>query len=304
MSYSVEDLRLFALVSATGNLSQAARELDLLPATASAAIKRLEARLEARLFERSTRHMRLTPQGEMFLDYCRDALVLLEQGEALLGASAGRIRGKLRVAAPADWGRNVLAPMLDPFLRKHSGLTVILQCDDRSTDLFRDPVDLAFRYGRLEDASFVSQQLAENRRVAVASPAYLKKRGTPATPEDLPRHNCLVHSMNQGTSNTWRFSKGRKQIEVTVHGDRVADDGGLVREWAVAGVGIAYKSHLDVAADLAAGRLVALFPELLGADWPLHAVYPHRNSLGPAARALLAHVAAHCVRARTVDAGA
>ena len=160
----------------------------------------------------------------------------------------------------------------------------------QSSIVFSDPVDLAFRYGPLDDASFVSQRVADNRRVAVAAPAYLKRRGTPASPEDLKRHNCLVHSTNQGTSNTWRFSKGRQAIEVTVHGDRVADDGGLVREWAVAGVGIAYKSRLDAAADLEAGRLVALFPELLGADWPLHAVYPHRASLAPAARALLAYV--------------
>lgn len=290
MSYTTEDLKLFALVADTGNLSQAARELDILPATASAAIKRLEARLDARLFERSTRHMRLTPAGEMFLDYCRDALALLEQGEALLGANAGRIQGKLRIAAPADWGRNVLSPMLDAFLRKHPGVTAILQCADRSTDLFRDPVDLAFRYGRLEDASFVSQRLAENRRVVVAAPSYLKKHGKPATPADLDRHNCLVHSTSQGTSNTWRLSKGRRMAEVTVHGDRVADDGGLVREWAVAGYGIAYKSRLDAAADLAAGRLVALFPDYMGADWPLHVLYPHRRSLGPAARALLALV--------------
>jgi DNA-binding transcriptional LysR family regulator len=290
MSYSIEDLRLFALVADTGNLSQAARELDLLPATASAAIKRLEQKLGARLFERSTRHVRLTPQGEMFVDYCRDALVLLEQGEALLGASGGRVQGKLRVAAPADWGRNVLARMLEPFLRRHTGVTLVLQCGDRSADLFRDPVDLAFRYGRLEDASFVAQLLAENRRVVVAAPEYLKRRGTPAVPQDLQRHNCLVHSTSQGTSNTWRFSKGRKQFEVTVHGDRVADDGGLVREWAVDGAGIAYKSRLDVAADLEAGRLVAMFPDLQGADWPLQAVYPHRNSLSPAARAMLAFV--------------
>jgi DNA-binding transcriptional LysR family regulator len=290
MSYFVEDLRLFALVADTGNLSQAARELDLLPATASAAIKRLEARLDARLFERSTRHMRLTPQGEMFLEYCRDALALLEQGEALLGANAGRIQGKLRVAAPADWGRNVLAPMIDGFLRRHGGVKLVLHCADRSTDLFRDPVDLAFRYGPLEDASYVAQRLAANRRVVVAAPEYLRRRGTPAAPEDLKRHNCLVHSTSQGTSNTWRFSRGRKLVEVTVTGDRVADDGGLVREWAVAGAGIAYKSQLDAAADLAAGRLVALFPDYTGADWPLQVVYPHRSSLGPAARALLAHV--------------
>lgn len=290
MSYSTADLQLFALVADTGNLSQAARELDLIPATASAALKRLEGQLGARLFERSTRHMRLTPQGEVFLDYCRDALTLLEQGAALLGQSAGKVQGKLRVSAPADWGRNVLAPMTDGFLKTYPGVTLILSCSDRSADLFRDPVDLAFRYGELEDASHVSQRVAPNRRAVVASPVYLRKHGTPSTPQDLARHNCLVHSLSQGTSNTWRFTQGRKAVEVKVHGNRVSDDGGVVREWAVAGEGIAYKSLLDVAADLKAKRLVVLFPELQGQDWPLHALYPHRSSLSPAARALLAYV--------------
>jgi DNA-binding transcriptional LysR family regulator len=288
--YSISDLRLFALVADTGNISQAARLLDLQPAAASAAIKRLEERLDARLFERSTRQMRLTAEGELFLDYCRDALVLLDQGEAMLGHSRGRIQGKLRVAAPADFGRNVLAPMLEPFLDAHPALTLLLQCADQRADLFRDPVDIAFRYGQLDDASFVSQQLLENRRVAVASPAYLRQHGTPRTPADLARHRCLTHSLTGGEVNLWRFGGGEGAAEVRVRGARVADDGGMVREWAVAGCGIAYKSQLDVAADIAAGRLVVLFGELQGQDWPLHAVYPHRVSLSPAARALLAFV--------------
>lgn len=289
--YSTSDLSLFVLAAETGNLSQAARELDLQPAAASAALKRLEQRLDARLFDRSTRHVRLTAQGEVFLDYCRDALILLEQGSALLGHEKGKVRGKLRVSAPADLGRNVLSPMLAPFLARHPGLTLVLQCSDRSADLFRDPVDLAFRYGQLEDASFVSQRLADNRRLLVAAPAYLKRHPAPRTPDELARHQCLIHSLSQGMSNTWRFQQGRRTVELKVHGQRVSDDGGMVREWAVAGHGIAYKSRLDVHADLAAGRLVQLLPELRGEDWPLHAIYPHRASLPPAARALLAWVA-------------
>ncbi|HEU4851078.1 MAG TPA: LysR family transcriptional regulator [Telluria sp.] len=281
---------MFVRIADTGNLSQAARELDMQPATASAALKRLEERLDTRLFERSTRSMRITPQGALFLDYCRDALVLLEQGEAVLGHARDRIQGKLRITAPADFGRNVLAPMISDFMDEHPGVTLVLQCSDRSADLFRDPVDLAFRYGQLDDASYVSKLLAQNRRVVVAAPAYLAAHGTPSEPQELVRHNCLVHSLSQSTANVWRFTEGRKPLEVKVHGDRVADDGGMVRDWAVQGKGIAYKSWLDARGDVEAGRLVVLFPGLTGEDWPLHAVYPHRSSMAPAARALLAFV--------------
>lgn len=288
--YSISDLRLFALVASTGNISKAARLLDQQPAAASAAIKRLEERLDTRLFERSTRQMRLTAEGELFLDYCRDALALLDQGEALLGNTRGRIQGKLRVAAPADFGRNVLAPMLEAYLRKHPALTLVLQCSDQRSDLFREPIDVAFRYGSLDDASFVSQLLLANRRMVVASPAYLRERGTPRTPYELVRHACLTHSLTGGESNVWRFTGAEGEVVVRVRGTRVTDDGGLVREWAVAGCGIAYKSWLDARADIEAGRLVVLFDELQGESWPLHAVYPHRVSLSPAARGLLAHV--------------
>ena len=289
--HSIADLSLFVLVADTGNLSQAARELGMQPATASAALKRLEERLDTRLFERTTRSMRITAHGQLFLDYCRDALVLLEQGEAVLGHARDRLQGKLRMTAPADFGRHVLAPMVSDFMALHPGVTLILQCADRSADLFRDPVDLAFRYGRLDDASYVSKQLARNRRVVVAAPSYVAKQAAPGTPQDLLRHNCLIHSLSQSTSNTWRFTKGRTPFEVKVHGDRVADDGGLVREWAVAGHGVAYKSWLDVRADVEAGRLEVLLGAFTGEDWPLHAVYPHRSSIAPAARALLAFVA-------------
>lgn len=286
--HAISDLRLFVLVADAGNLSQAARELDMNPATASAALKRLEERLDTRLFERTTRSMRLTAQGEVFLEYCRDALLLLEQGEALLGHAQGRLRGRLRISAPADFGRHVLSPLLGRFMERHPGINLTLQCSDRWADLFRDPVDLALRYGRLEDASYVSQLLLPNRRVVVAAPSYLARHGRPAAPAELVRHNCLVHSLNQGVHNTWRFTAGREEIAVKVRGDRVTDDGGVVREWAVAGAGIAYKSWLDARADIGAGRLEVLFPELEGEDWPLHAVYPHRLSVAPGARALLA----------------
>ncbi len=200
------------------------------------------------------------------------------------------MQGQLRLSAPADFGRHVLAPLLNQFQQAQPGIVLTLHCTDQHSDLIRDPVDMAFRYGRLLDSSLVAQTLAENRRVLVAAPAYLQRHGVPATAAALAGHNCLVHNLNRRLSNTWRFGSGKHLLEMEVQGDRVSDDGGIVRDWAVAGCGIAYKSMIDVRADLAAGRLVTVLAQLDGEDWPLSVVYPHRASLSPLAHAVLAHV--------------
>lgn len=294
--YSTLDLKIFVRTADHRSLSKAARELSLLPATASASLKRLELRLQTRLFERSTRSMRLTQQGELFLEYCRNALALLDEGESMLGvlgAGGDKLRGRIRLSAPSDLGRGVVRPLLDAFQAMHPDVTLALQLSDRDSDLIRDPVDLALRYGGLSDSSLISQQLASNRVVVVAAPAYLERHGSPRTPQDLERHNCLLFYLKRGLHNVWRFHAGDETIEVKVRGDRSADDGGVVREWAVAGIGIAVKSRLDVQADLLAGRLVTLLDAYLGDDYPLHALYPHRQSVPPATRALVAYLREH-----------
>ncbi|HEY8607824.1 MAG TPA: LysR family transcriptional regulator [Noviherbaspirillum sp.] len=286
--YSIADLQLFVRTADTGSLTRAARELGLLPATASAALKRLEQKLDARLFERSTRSLRLTPRGEIFLDYCRGALALLAEGEALLAAGAAQVRGDLRVSAPSDLGRQRLLPWFDIFQAAHPGVRLGLQLSDQVSDLFRDAVDVAIRYGKLEDSSLLSQPLARNWRVVVAAPSYLARHGTPVHPRELADHNCLLYHRKSGLFNTWRFTVAGAPLEVRVRGDRMADDGGIARNWALAGHGIADKSWLDVQDDVKAGRLVTILDGYTGEDYPLQAVYPHRKSASPAARALVA----------------
>lgn len=285
--YQFADLKLFLRIAETGNLSSAARDLGLLAATASASLKRIERQLDCRLFERTTRSMRLTQQGELFRAYCRSALQALADGEAALNGSRKALHGQLRISAPADWGRNVLRRWLDDFQEAHPQLGLTLQCSDYRSDLFRDPFDLAFRYGRLDDSALIAQQLASNQRILVASPAYIEQHGAPKTLEALRQHNCLLHNLNQLRTNIWRFPGTQGITEITVSGNRVADDGGLVRAWAVDGRGIACKSELDVREDLLAGRLVRLLPHLRGPDWPLYAIYPHRDSVSPAVRAII-----------------
>jgi DNA-binding transcriptional LysR family regulator len=290
--YATTDLQLLIHTADTGSLSQAARILGILPATASASLKRVEQRLNTRLFARSTRSMRLTPEGEIFLEYCRDALALLQEGETLLSSGKDAIQGHIRLSMPSDIGRNVLFPWLNEFQALHPAVKFTMQFSDRVADLFRDAVDVAIRSGKLADSSLVSQQLATGRRVLVASPDYLRRHGTPQTPDDLVRHNCLLFYLKQGLFNQWRFQNGKQAIDVKVQGDRMTDDASIAREWAVAGVGIAYKSWIDVRSDVRAGRLATVLDAYCREEIPLNAVYPHRNSASPTVRALVAFLRA------------
>ncbi len=172
----------------------------------------------------------------------------------------------------------------------HRELRVHLQCVDRFVDIFQEPFDMTFRYGRLSDSSYISRTLGRNRRLIVAAPDYLARHGRPSRVEELAQHNCLVHGLDAGGTNTWRLADRQKPVLVKVRGNRSSDDGALIHAWALAGAGIAYKSRLDVHADLAAGRLVHLFPELTGEDWPLRVIYPHRASPSLAARTLASFV--------------
>lgn len=285
--YAITDLQLFIHTADSGSLSQAARMLEILPATASASLKRLEQRLKVRLFARSTRSMRLTPEGEIFLEYCRDALALLQEGESMLSSNKQAIQGHIRLSMPSDIGRHVLLPWLNDFQRQHPEVKFTMQFSDRIADLFRDAVDVAIRSGKLEDSSLVSQQLASGRRVLVASPAYLELHGVPQTPQDLVRHNCLLFYLKQGLFNQWRFQNGKQALDIKVQGDRMTDDAAIARQWAVAGVGIAYKSWIDVRDDVRAGRLATVLDDYCQEQIPLNAVYPHRNSASPTVRALL-----------------
>lgn len=288
--HSLADLQLFVRTADNGSLSKAARELGLSAAAASAGLKRLEERLGTLLFVRSTRSMRLTLDGELFLEYCRQSLAMLAEGEALLGGGKQAVRGPVRLSMPSDLGRRVLLPWLNDFQKRYPSVTLTLHFSDRLSDLHKEPVDVAIRYGRLDDSSLVSQQLCSNRRVVVAAPAYLKRHGVPKTPNELAGHNCLLYYLKSGLFNVWRFLARGETFEVKVRGDRMADDAGIVREWAVAGAGIAYKSLLDVQQDLAGGKLVTVLDSFAGDDYPLHAVYPHRAAVSPAARALVAYL--------------
>lgn len=290
---ALDDLQLFVRVADTGNMSQVARQLGLTPAAASATIKRLEAGLQVTLFERSTRSLRLTQAGESYLGYCRQALELLEEGSSHVRAGREGLSGLIHVSAPSDLGRAVLHEAFNQFQARYPGIVLVLHLSDSLQNLYREQIDLSLRYGALQDSSLVARPLAENRAVLCAAPAYLKKNGKPETLADLQQHNCLRLYRNGQLHSHWRLQKDGELHTVSVSGDRAADDGALARQWALDGLGIAFKSWIDVRSDIEAGRLLQVLPDHNGEPYPLCAVMPSRQFQPARVRALADFLAEH-----------
>jgi len=283
----IEDLLIFVRAAECGGLSAAARELDMAPAAASASLKRLEAALQVRLFVRSTRSLRMTAEGERYLVHARQALRAIEEGAASVARDGHTVAGELNLSLPSDLGRNILLPWLDTFQEQYPEIRFRIRISDRVADLYRQPVDVAIRYGAPEDSSMVALPLAShNRRVLCASPDYLQRHGMPKKIADLQHHNCLRFVLGETIYDRWAFHRHRETETIAVQGDRISDDADLVRRWALAGKGIAYKSGLDIAPDLRSGRLLALLTAYQGEPAPLNLVCAHRLMLSPAVVAL------------------
>jgi len=290
-----DDLALFVRTAELGSLSAAARELDCSPAVASAALKRLEAQLQARLLLRSTRSLRLTAEGEQYLAHARAALLSLESGRQQLAGAKDEISGVLQIAAPSDFGRNALLPWLDQFQAERPQLSLRLLLSDRNADLFRQPVDIALRYGEPEDSSLVALPLAaDNLRVLCGAPAYFARHGKPRAPAELRRHNCLLYMLGGRVHERWSFTAGKQREALTVSGNRVSDDADVVRRWAVAGQGLVYKSWLDVAGDVQAGRLEVALGDWQGEPTPLNLICAHRDQLSGPVRLLREFLQQRC----------
>jgi len=292
---SILDLEVFARTADTGSLSAAARGLGLTPAAASIALKRLETRLGTRLLARSTRSMRLTEEGRRYLDSVREALTALAEGEQALKQQSQGLTGLLQLAAPSDFGRNVVLGWLDEFKLEHPHIRLQLLLNDSNADLFRDTVDIALRFGVPRDSSLVALPVVpDHQRLPCASPDYLARHGTPRTPAELAQHNTLRY-MRQGRANsTWYFRQGTRLQEVEVTGDYLSDDGEIVRRWALAGHGIAYKANLDIARDLKAGRLVQLLPDWQGEPTPFNLMCPHRLQVSERVKVLHRFLQGRC----------
>lgn len=305
---NLNDYRIFIETARLGSISACARQMDITPATASASIKRLEAELDAALFVRSTRSLRLSPAGEKFLPLCREALSLFDEAAMTVKGDGHTLSGQIRLSSPSDFGRNILLPWLDDFMELHPNIKVQLHLSDSYADLYGQQIDLALRYGMPKDSGLIAMPIVPNSEVVLcASPTYLKKYGVPQHPQELTKHNCLCLAHQDRYNTSWQFNRLQDgkliSLKVDVSGNRMSKDGDAVRRWAVAGKGIARKSYLDIAKDVKNGSLTII--KFAGSGWqqesyPLYLLCAERRLLNPTIRALKEHLLT-CVQTLKCD---
>lgn len=282
----LKQIETFVSVASRGSLTAAAAAEGVAPGVVSRRLDALEARLGVKLLLRTTRRVTLTFEGSAYLEDCQRILRELGDAEASVSLGGVKARGHLRVSAPAGFGRRHVAPLVMQFLDAHPEVTVNLDLSDRLVDLANEGIDCAIRVGELSDSSLVSIRLAENRRVVVASPAYLEKHGTPRTLADLARHNCLSLGQQRG----WLFRVDSETVSIKVSGQLECNDGAVLHEWALAGRGLAWRSMWEVGEDLQQGRLVPLLDEFAAPPTGIYAVFPQRKYLPLRVRLLIDHL--------------
>lgn len=282
----LEDLDVVLKVAEFRSITAAAASLDMRTGTASAALKRVEAELGMALFIRTTRQVRLSNAGEKYLPQCQQALQILSQAKQNIKEELDVIEGELRIAVSSDLGRNLVMPWLDEFMDDYPGLSLRSHVSDSNIDFYRDSVDIALRYGFPNDANLYGFKICNVPRLICATPEYLNTKGEPKHPQELAEHNGLHYQLHDVVHDVWHFSHEGKDHKIKMKGNRIANDGDLVRRWCVAGKGVAAKSSLDMAADLLAKNVVTLMPEYEPTPTELWLICPSRQSISPAVRLL------------------
>lgn len=271
----LKELEAFVQVANKGSLTAAAAVEGVTPAIIGRRLDALEDRLGVRLLVRTTRKLTLTQEGEAFLEDCQRILTDLANAEAQLTLGSTRATGHLRVTAPAGFGRKHVAPLLLEFLRAHPEVSASLDLSDRTVDLVGEGFDCAVRLGGLVDSSLVAVRLGEMKRVVVGSPAYFRQRGVPRSLDDLARHDCLALPTQPG----WDFIAYGKPVLFKPPGRFACNDGAVLHEWALAGMGLAWRSLWEVGEDLRWGRLVSVLDAYATLPVGIHAVFPQRRHL-------------------------
>lgn len=275
-----EDMRIFAQVMEAGSFTAAADRLGMSKQSVSRRLMQLEERLGVRLLNRSTRRLDATPLGQHYYQSALRLLGEVQQVEHDISGQAQALRGTLRLSAPLSFAMSHLGCLLTEFLQLHPQVDVEVDLSDRAVDLIGEGYDLALRIGALEDSSLIARRIASVERVYCASPAYLQARGVPLKPEDLAGHDCLPYGHSRQVQ--WQFRQGGKARAIQVTGRMRANNGELLRDAAIAGMGVTYLPTFIVGQALADGRLVNVLEEWTPPALQLSAVYPqHRQVARP-----------------------
>lgn len=281
------DVENFLMVAGAGSFAAAAKALRLTPSAVSRSIARLEQRLGVALVRRTTRSLALTREGQAYHDRMIAILGDMYEAENSLRTEGQGPRGLLRINASPSFGMEYLIPILPQFGALHPAVTVDLTLTDEIVDLVEERADIAIRIGPLRDTSLRAKKLGHSRMLLVASPDYLARRGTPATPDDLDAHDCLRFSFRRSV-DSWPFRVKGKLVQRPVQGRFFGNSGEVVRQMAVAGAGIARHGRFHVARDLREGRLVEVLADHNAGDGEdIHALYAAEDRAAARVRAFL-----------------
>ena len=275
----LKQLESFAAAAAKGSLTAAANTEGVAPAVIGRRIDALEARLGVKLLLRTTRRITLTHEGSAFLEDCQRLLADLANAEASVSEGGVKASGHLRITSPAGFGRRHVAPLVPRFIAQHPDVSVSLNLSDRVVDIVNESFDCAIRVGNLPDSSLISVRLADNRRLCVAAPAYLKRAGVPQSPAELSRHECLTLSSDASQTRGWAFQVDGEVLHLRPSGRLDCSDGQVLHEWCTQGLGIAWRSTWEVENEVASGKLVAVLEAFAAPPNGIFAVFPHAKHL-------------------------
>lgn len=286
---ALKQLETFVSVVDLGSLSAAARKAEVVPAIIGRRLDKLEQRLSVKLLIRTTRSVTLTQEGGAFYEDCQRILQDLQKAESDVASGSAAASGHLHLLAPATYGRLFVAPHIAEFQRKHPDIRISLDLSERVVDLAREGIDCAIRISEMEDSSMVAVRLAEIGRAVVAAPSYLANRGAPETPADLEQHDCLLLT-GDSQSRGWGFKSDGKTRHMKVRSALACNDGAVLYEWVLQGLGLALRPLWEVKNDLASGRLVRVLDQYAPTDDPVYAVVPQRKYLPSRVRLFIDHL--------------
>jgi DNA-binding transcriptional LysR family regulator len=258
---ATDDLTFFQVVASAASLAEAARRLNVTPPAVTQRLRALEDRIGVRLIERTSRGLSLTDEGELVASEGASIIAAIEDLSERLASRTSKVRGHLRVAAPYGFGRRYIAPIVQEFVRKHSEVLVTLELSESPIRQMSESWDVVVHIGSLPESDRLVTTLAPNERILCASPGYLQHSLPILQPEDLVQHRCLALRENNEDVTLWRFAHSKHgSTTVRVKPCMSSNDGEIVRDWALAGLGVMVRSEWDVADDLAAGRLQGILP--------------------------------------------
>jgi DNA-binding transcriptional LysR family regulator len=282
-------IELFCRAAELGSFTAAAQALGLTPAAVSRSIARLEARLKVKLFVRTTRQVRLTDDGRLYFEHCRQALGQIESAERAITGRQGQPVGTLRISVPTTYAHHRLLPLLPRLMDRHPQLAVELNVSNRNIDFVEEGYDLAIRAGTPPDSRLVARMLEDAALGVYASPAYLRKHGTPRSLEELRHHACMQFELpSTGRPMPWVFVVDGREVDFTVDGRwRVSDDVLGCVSLARSGAGLCQTFDFVAAEAVQHGELVEVLRELRGRSRPFSVMYPHNRHLSAGVKAFV-----------------